>query len=562
MKFKFKNLFLLFVIITLWAGNLQAAKAEYSSKVPSAADRTSIVIDGVEENCTVVAYHIIKPSYTNYGLARYLQDPLTTGITLINKNTDEYGDVLYDNPSYENITLLTRAIMSNEKQVKDKLDKIVLTYNSVKKTYETNAAKAGSYLVLVEKENGNAYNHTISANVYNPMWVSNSYSSAIDNSSLGTHPNNGYVNANETVVNLQGSVAYAKRSSTFFEKNIVNSSTGNSKVDDERVGDEVVFDLETVVPDYSNGYRPENIIFKITDNQSKGLDPVKAENIKVYLGSPDLNAGELGNNNYKLSINEANNSFCIEFNGQWIMDNPLQNLVVRYSTIINSEAVMAGNSNPNNAELEYTCSLTNETAKIKDKTRHYTFEFTIEKVDSKGQALEAAEFELVQVKENNVNNAWKNEEIKYTAISGAEGKLIFKGLEEGDYKLYEVKAPQGYALVDSTWDISIKPEYDYSNKIIDNYTVTIIENLFDGSKKEAVNNNFKIVSHKDSEDGLSDQVTYLNDVSSKTALISIKNTMLSKLPSVGGKGTKLMVLFGLVLGLSALAITVKSNKTM
>lgn len=520
---------------------------------PSAADRSSIAIYDVEEGATVRAYHIIEATYNTYGLTGYRQLEAAAKVSPITKNTDAKGTVLYDNPTYENIAKLAQAIHTNAGGIKSELEPLTLTWDAAAKAYVTDQAKAGSYLVLVE--------HEESGYIYNPMYVSNNYTDANLSASLGTDAGNGSVTAEmDVVVKLDNVEAYAKKSQTYLTKDIVNPSTGNTKVDDERIGDTVTFDIKTITPDYADSFNTTDIKFTITDRQSAGLAVVDMANIHVYVG--DVETGtELATDDYTKSVNAAANTWIVDFAPRWVRENPNTEITIRYSTVIDEDAVMAANSNPNTASLEYT-TVYGETDTIEDRTRHYTYELHAVKTDADDQVLANATFELTQLSEGNANGAGTlaDAAVVYTAVSDANGHLDFTGLEEGTYLLREIKAPNGYTLHDSTWTITITPTYDAATNTLAKYIVTITENYADGTKGATRSYSYTVKSQQDAEDGLSDVVEIAETQKEDIAIVSIPNTKLSKLPSVGGAGTVTLALGAVVLVGGALVLTLIAKK--
>lgn len=546
------------------AYNTSAYAASYNTGAyiaagqPSAADTAEINIYGVGEGAAVRAYHIVEATYNDYGLTGYRQLDAAAAVSKITKNTDAKGTVLYDDPTYENISALTQAIQADTGGIQNKLEAITLTWDAEKEAYVTEEAKAGSYLVLVE--------HETEGYVYNPMYVSNSYTDANTKDSLGKDTdNNGHANGSVTaepdkVIQLAGADAYAKKSQTFLTKDIVNPSTGNTKADDERIGDSVTFDVKTITPDYSDGFMTSDITFTVTDFQSDGLAVVDPADIYVYTG--DAETGTLlGTEYYKKSVDTADNTWTVDFSAEWVKENPNTKLTIRYSTVIDEDAVMANESNPNIAQLEYT-TVYKETEIIKDKTRHYTFEVHAVKTDADGNALAGAVFELTQLSEGNISGAGTlpEDSVVYTAESDENGRLDFTGLEEGTYTLREIKAPKGYTLNDSTWTVTITPAYDAVENIISRYTVSITENYADGSTSETRSSSYTVAEHKDSEDGLSDTVVLTESYTEDEPIVSISDTRLSKLPSVGGAGTLVLTAGGVMIVGAALVLTLHAKK--
>lgn len=520
---------------------------------PSAADTSTIRIYGVGQGAAVRAYHIVGATYNAYGLTGYYQLEAAAKVSAITKNTDARGTILYDNPTYANIAALAQAIHTNANGIKSELEPIDLVWDAAEEAYVTDQAKAGSYLVLVE--------HESEGYIYNPMWVSNDYTDAILADSLGTDDGNGSVTAElDTVVKLDDQEAYAKKSSIYLTKDIVDPSTGNTKVDDERVGDTVMFDVKTVTPDYSDGFKVEDITFTITDVQSAGLAVVDPANIHVYIGDAETGA-ELSADNYNKAVNAGNNTWTVDFAPKWVRENPNTEITIRYSTVIDEDAVMAANSNPNTATLTYT-TVYGETDTISDRTRHYTYELHAIKTDADGAALANATFELTQLSEGNAYGAGAlpTDSVVYTAVSDAEGRLNFTGLEEGTYLLWEIKAPKGYTLHDSTWTITITPTYDAATNILSKYIVSITENYVDGTTGTTYSYSYTVASHEDAEDGLADVVEIVEEAKEDAAIVSIPNTKLSKLPSVGSVGTAGLAVAAVALVGGALTLVVIAKR--
>ena len=232
---------------------------------------------------------------------------------------------------------------------------------------------------------------------------------------------------------LQGR-AYAKISYTAFEKNIVDASTADfsdlkySKYDDIRVkrssdgsytlnedgsvnvNTKATFDIFTELPDYSNTYYASDPNFKfwIYDTQGAGLDPVKAEDIKVYAAHYNVveeNKSEDQNKTYaeNVAVNVAKdenlltlgkdytieltgNDFIVKFDKKWATsaDNANKKIIVRYSTTLNNEAVIGLDGNPNDARLEYT-TVPGQTDNEYDLTTHYTFPVWMTKIAENGE---------------------------------------------------------------------------------------------------------------------------------------------------------------------------------
>ena len=179
-------------------------------KVPSAMDRCSLSVYGLEPGLVVSAYHIIEANYNRLGFTGWTECAYPAGIVkfdsfhntaenvsqvvavdnfkYIEQNgtkTNTASATTTANPDYNkglvikssDITALYAAGLTGVKSssttpVTNGYEKIELRYDATTGEYYTNDAEAGTYLVVVENTN------TYSEYFYNPMIISNDYSSA------------------------------------------------------------------------------------------------------------------------------------------------------------------------------------------------------------------------------------------------------------------------------------------------------------------------------------------------------------------------------------------------
>lgn len=148
-------------------------------------------------------------------------------------------------------------------------------------------------------------------------------------------------------------------------------------------------------------------------------------------------------------------------------------LVVTYSAILNENAVISTNVNPNMTYLEYGEALEGKD-KFKtpeSKTETLTYEFDIVKTDSQKKVLEGAEFELYDVKTGGEKIALvKEKEGVYRLATDAEktvegfqsakikvGQALVKGLDaDTTYWLEETKAPEGYNKLPERVEVKVE----------------------------------------------------------------------------------------------------------
>lgn len=130
-------------------------------------------------------------------------------------------------------------------------------------------------------------------------------------------------------------------------------------------------------------------------------------------------------------------------------------IIVYYNAMLNKNAIIAGEGNPNETWLEYG----EEHYTTHDETKTYTFGFDVIKTDSQNVLLNGAEFRIYDAAEGGsevgvvlmddgvtyrrarpdeqANNETKNIVVK-------DGKVRVVGFDNGTYYLQEVVTPEGY----------------------------------------------------------------------------------------------------------------------
>lgn len=506
--------------------------AHAEGTAPSASDRASIIIKGVEDGATVKAYQIVEANYNQYGLIDYSQTGDSSAKYVI-KDIEKIKDT--------DVTTLSSELYKDSSFIKA-ADTITLEYDKTTGNYFTKNAEAGSYIVLVETSKKDY--------VYNPIYVSNAYTDAGDASTLGKQATNGTadVNAANTMVSSRQGIAYAKKKPVTLDKKIVDSSVGIDDAEDVQVGDTVTFEITTLSPDYSETFK--DLTFKITDTQSKGLSVVLQDNIDtVFTYTFDEDGSrvekEIPSENYAFTFETGDgNDWVIDFERDWLIGNPVSNIGIRYHATVTEDAVLATDANTNKAELDYSTLANGETGHLEDQVQIYTFKFdeaikvgeegaiTVnedKKVVAVSDALEGARFSLTGVTDRNGKDI--SSKVFYTNTDET-GAIVFTGLDEGKYLLQEIEAPEGYFLNPTVFTVDVNATY--KDEYIDYYTIKVTNN---DTKEE-------VTSIYYSDPNLEDNVNGTG----------IVDTELSKLPSTGGMGNILFSVAGGVLFIGGAAI--------
>ena len=230
-----------------------------------------------------------------------------------------------------------------------------------------------------------------------------------------------------------------------------------------KIGDPLTFTLTSTIPDMS-AYSIYTFNFK--DTLSKGLTFKQVDSVKV--GDTTLTKGT----DYTVTTTPKTSGETLltvamnDFKKQQ-QANAGKTITVTYTATLNKDAVVGGAGNVNSATIQYSNNpSTGGTGESEpSKVRVFTYGFTVDKYtgdkyDNAATRLAGAEFTLalkngtaisfVQVAAgsetaNAVYRVAKAGETGTTTTitTPANGKVVFQGLENGEYTLTETKAPAG-----------------------------------------------------------------------------------------------------------------------
>lgn len=272
------------------------------------------------------------------------------------------------------------------------------------------------------------------------------------------------------------------------DKDVKENSTGEyGKENDAKIGDTVEFKSTIII---GAGYSD----YVLYDNMSAGLT-LNSDSIKLY-----VNDTLVDSNNYTVDTSVTGCTFVVTFDNDYIASLPRNTKIeVKYTAILNKDAVIEGDGNINETYLKYGNAVTDT-----KKTTTYTYSFNLKKTDKDGNELTGAEFKLYDKNNNEIAVVYDKETSTYRVAEAGEtgetikvGHAVIEGLDNDTYYLEEVVSPVGY------------------NKLTSRVEFTV-------NKKE---------SNK----------TYVRSE------VTVKNYTGSQLPETGGIGTILFVTFGLTL---------------
>ena len=258
------------------------------------------------------------------------------------------------------------------------------------------------------------------------------------------------------------------------DKKVQVGSTGKD-VTDAKIGDTLTFTLTSTIPDMS-AYSTYTFNFK--DTLSKGLTFGQVTSVKVEGANSPLTV----NTDYTVTTPTASNNNTLtvamkDFKTKQQV-NAGKKITVTYTATLNKDAVVGGAGNVNSATIQYSNNpSTNGTGESEpSKVRVFTYGFTVDKYtgknyDDTATRLAGAEFTLahkgstaisfVKVADSATQNAVyrvaKADEAGATTTitTPANGKVEFRGLENGEYTLTETKAPAGYNKLASAIGVKV-----------------------------------------------------------------------------------------------------------
>ena len=330
------------------------------------------------------------------------------------------------------------------------------------------------------------------------------------------------------------------------DKKVQVNGTGKDATD-AKIGDTLTFTLTSTIPDMS-AYNTYTFNFK--DTLSKGLTFGQVTSVKVgdttLTKDTDYTVTTAPADSGKTLLTVAMKDFKTKQQA-----NAGKKITVTYAGTLNKDAVVGGAGNVNSATIQYSNNpSTNGTGESEpSKVRVFTYGFTVDKYtgknyDDTATRLAGAEFTLahkggtaisfVKVADSATQNAVyrvaKADEAGATTTitTPANGKVDFRGLENGEYTLTETKAPAGYNKLASAIGVKV----DGQNNGTDTTHATVVIK-YD-------NNNGSVY-----------------DQTASNGVIPVQNKPGVVLPGTGGMGTIAFTVIGVLVIALGVAWTLK-----
>ena len=331
---------------------------------------------------------------------------------------------------------------------------------------------------------------------------------------------------------------------------------------DYSIGDDVPYRVKVSVP--SN--IAELKTFNITDVPSN----LKFNKDLVIYTDADCttSAGLTEGTDYTVVPDSTGKGFVVDFVNEGMTEAfkayAGKDLYLYYTAELLSDAVITTDGNPNEVTLDYSNAIypdnqpdmpnndkDEKESHIKDHAIVYTFQIKVTKTtEDEKTPLAGATFELYRCKQAGLKDesTIKAGELIGTYITGTDGLITQKGLENGNYYLIETKAPEDYNLLKAPVEVTLQVDYATSYSSESSWK---LENGGWVLVKHIVTSTTFTQGDSDAED---------NNVTDGSYDFVIVNKKGFQLPTTGGAGTLLASLIGILLMGGGAFVFISSRK--
>lgn len=323
-----------------------------------------------------------------------------------------------------------------------------------------------------------------------------------------------------------------------LEKKLIETNDSNGNVTnwqdgaDYDLNDEIEFQLTGTVSAKIANYK--TYYYEFHDTLSKGLDFVSGS-VAVKIDGTDVTEAFTIADTANTDDTTALSVKCADIKAiTGVTVTSTSKVVVTYKAKLNEDAVIGSAGNANEAYLEYSNNPYDEGdgepdtgTTPKDKVIVFTYQLTVNKVDSEGAALEGAGFTLY--KYDNDATDWVEVGNEITGVTTFD----FSRVDAGQYKLVETTVPAGY------------------NKAADlefNVVATYDETADDPALKTLVITDKEGNMLSDPDDN---NATFTATLDTGVVATDVVNNSGSELPSTGGIGTTIFYVLGGILVVAA-----------
>lgn len=316
-------------------------------------------------------------------------------------------------------------------------------------------------------------------------------------------------------------------------------TTGWQDAADWDIGDEVPFKIEGTLPSNYDEYKTYTL--KFHDKEEEGLT-FKSGSVHVYIDNVEITDGFRVVENPKAENPKDEDTFDVVFDN---LKNTkaTKNSVIRveYKSVLNEKAKLGKPGNKNTMYMEFSNNPNNEQGGETGKTPEdtvivFTYKVSVNKVNEKNEKLNGADFTL----EKKVKKSTNPDEYEWKPIPKVDGTagdvFEFKGIDDGEYRLTEKRAPDNYDMLSAPIYFTVTAGHVDDPKLS---LETFSGNITSGN----VGN---MAFNADKENGI--------------LSTTIQNKPGSSLPETGGMGTTVLYTAGTLMILAAAAFLVMKKK--
>lgn len=255
-----------------------------------------------------------------------------------------------------------------------------------------------------------------------------------------------------------------------ISKTVQNKTTqqyGDS-TDTWTVGDLVPFKVTTTVPNHPSN--STNATFVIGDKTAAGLE-VRTDTIKVTVDGTTVYEGDSPTDGVfeTQGVTIKSDGYTFKFDENFVLKHPGQAVEITYKAKLTSAVKAEDGTTSNTATITFNPNPYSEsTVKSDDTTNEMTYGIFFKKVDSKGDALQGADFTIYDSNNQVVANVGTNGVV----ASDANGYVVFSGLGAGSYTLKETKVPAGKQAVNDLTVTIASDNAKANNPVTTNVTET------------------------------------------------------------------------------------------
>ena len=310
---------------------------------------------------------------------------------------------------------------------------------------------------------------------------------------------------------------------------------------DYDIGDFIPFQLTATLPDNYSEYDTYSMTFH--DTEAAGLD-FQENTVKVYVGDSETS---IDPSLYSISESQEDEcTFEITISDVKKIPDVTDSSVIRveYESVLTEQAVIGSAGNRNTMYLTYSNNPYGEGTGTTpaDTVIVFTYQTIIHKKDERNADLTGATFTLEKEIKGETENRWET----VGTVTGTDTSVFtFTGLDDGNYRITEAAAPDGYNKIDPVY-FTITAAHE---TVVDAGDVPQLTAL---TGTESAN----------PETGTLLGLTFIKDTNNADSLTAdIQNFPGSILPGTGGMGTTVFYIVGIALVAGAAAIiTVRIKK--